>query len=125
MTSDNDSYNKPSTIHQAKGGAMQKWEYLMITGMSTVIPVGGPKSLNTAYPRCLAMGENGLQLVTDFQYYKTQGITETDAVASFIAKLGNEGWELAGVAAGVPSHRELSGNPVILQTLYFKRIKTE
>jgi len=69
------------------------------------------------------MGTNGLELVTDFQYYKKTGGKEADVVAAFIAKLGSEGWELTGVASGVPIQAGLAStqDQPVWQTLYFKR----
>ncbi len=66
------------------------------------------------------MTGSGLTLVTDFQYYKQRRISEADAVAQFIFKLGDEGWELAAI--GEPQ-RENTGLVASYQTLYFKRQK--
>ena len=40
------------------------------------------------------MSASGLELVTDFQYYKKTKIREVDAVAAYVCQLGDEGWEL-------------------------------
>lgn len=97
---------------------MSRWEYLILTGI-----LGG-QTWFTKYPRCFRLGGNGLELVTDFQYYKKAAIKEVDAVAAFIAKLGSEGWELTGVGSGVPIQAGLvsTQDQGVWQTLYFRRL---
>ena len=103
---------------------MQRWEYAIVTGIEGQGPDVGGRAWHTSYPRCFKLGVGGLELVTDFQYFKKAGTTEANVVAAFIAKLGSEGWELAGVSSGVPIQAGLSTtrDQEVWQTLYFKRL---
>lgn len=97
---------------------MQKWEYLVITGIHTSIATSGT-NWHTLYPRCYRMTVSGLEMVTDFQDFKRRGISELTAVAQFIAQLGDDGWELVGT--GYAGTSTLQNSPH--QSLYFKRPK--
>jgi len=82
---------------------MQKWEYCVIHGLSGTIMY---------HPRCDRMTNKGVEYVTDFKS-RPKGASEWDAVAQFIAQLGDEGWEMVG--AGTTSD--------IVHSIYFKRPK--
>lgn len=99
---------------------MRKWEHMVITGIFTGTNTGQGSFWTSAYPRCYYMGPSGLELVTDFQYYKKERISEADAVAGCIAQLGDEGWELVAVSA---PEKTAVGQATSYQSLYFKREK--
>lgn len=83
---------------------MQKWEYCCISGMSMVTP---------QYPAFYKFTDKGYEMVSSFDKLP-KGLTQTNAVGQFIAKLGFDGWEMVGMGA---TH---SGQN---HTLYFKRPK--
>ncbi len=85
---------------------MQKWEYLVMGDIS--LNSGRPDCRPTAY----RITNKGFEIVSDFRN-KPKGVSDADAVGQYIAKLGEEGWEMTGV-----------GNTASAwHCLYFKRLK--
>lgn len=87
---------------------MQKREYMVVQGFYGY----GNNSLDVAKPRGWRLTDAGRELVTDFKA-RPKGTTEMDAVAQFIARLGDDGWEMVG--AGTMTENS--------HCLYFKRPK--
>jgi hypothetical protein len=81
---------------------MQKWEYSRLAGMTQTFP---------EYPAYYRMTRKGNELVEDFKKLP-KGTSLQDAVAQFIAQLGEDGWEMIGAG----TVREGSSH-----CLYFKR----
>lgn len=82
---------------------MQKWEYCVVGHLW-----GFSKGLETYFPFIGYFKDNGLDETS------LKGKPEMQRVASVIAKLGNEGWEMSG--CGRTGTRGLPGH-----LLYFKR----
>ena len=87
---------------------MSQWEYCVITGISF------GAGFSTHYPHliCFTPDEDGWATT---YFDKPRGESEVDRTARTIAKLGEEGWEMVGVACDDRGR----------QTVYFKRLKPE
>lgn len=92
---------------------MQKWEYCVIEGL-------GWDEFSTfdRFSLCKLTGK-GLEVVATWETIrkslpKGSKLTSEHAAAQFIAQLGEEGWEMAGVDGGGSAH---------CHCLYFKRPK--
>ncbi len=77
---------------------MQKWEYALLRGVES--------GFHVTYPVFFRLTSRGLERVTDFRKLPEE-LTEKEAVAMFVAQLGEEGWEMVG--------------PAISGDLFFKR----
>jgi hypothetical protein len=86
---------------------MIKWEYCVLTGVSA----GDEEGFDPQSPRLYLFTRDGRELLESFEG-STAEMTVRDQVAHQIARLGNDGWELAGTGTtgGGESH-----------SLYFKR----
>lgn len=87
---------------------MPEWEYCVIRGIYNT-----SSEWRTMYPRHYLFTPNGPQLVNDFRKIE-QGLSESMSVARAIAVLGEQGWEMVGVA------NDGAGSS---HSLYFKRLK--
>jgi len=85
---------------------MQKWDYLLVGDIS--LYDRKPDSRPVVY----RITNKGFELVSDFRN-KPRGLSDADAVGQYIAKLGEDGWEMSGVG------NTSSG----WHCLYFKRPK--
>ena len=89
---------------------MQKWEYRVIAGVDHT-----KLGLINRDPCYIQLTTEGEKILMGSRDFKTQGGgNETKAMAQLIAQLGEEGWELVGVASKDRSH-----------SLYFKRPKQD
>ncbi len=82
---------------------MQKWEYCVV----------GPirSNFTGVNPIHILITESGQE---SKRIFSEKGLSEYDALAKVIAKLGNEGWDMVGCAnAGIETH-----------LLYFKRLQS-
>ena len=87
------------------GTRINRWDYLFIGRISA------DGKMKVLEPSAYRITANGFELITDFKN-RPKGISDADAMGSFIAQLGEEGWELTGVAQIDAWHN-----------LYFKRPK--
>jgi len=85
---------------------MQKWEHLIITGVFTNTITQEGTVLRTAFPRCNCMSASGLELVTDFQYYKQGKTTEGQPWRSL-----STNWEMKAGSLWQSRHRKKHGGP--------------
>jgi hypothetical protein len=84
---------------------MQKWEYCVISGVST-----RNEGLHSYYPKVIRLTTEGAEAS---RLPEEKGAQETDSLAIVIAQMGNEGWELVGCGNTSASYH----------SLYFKRPK--
>ncbi len=98
------------------GGFMQKWEYCVITGIDT------NNGFSANYPKLYFFGTRGISKTVDLSNKASsqrpegmRNVTEGGYIASIIALLGQEGWEMVG-----EGHVSLAAG-VGYQSLYFKR----
>ncbi len=83
---------------------MQKWEYCAIKGVASM-----SRDMHPNFPALWGFSVEGLKII------EMKGKDEKEQVAHAIARLGEDGWEMAGVGAdGEVSH-----------IIYFKRSKPE
>jgi hypothetical protein len=68
---------------------MQKWEYCILTGVSSDVNNG----INTNYPKLRQFTPDGIVDIERF-YNRPKGTNERTVVAQMIYKLGEEGWEM-------------------------------
>jgi hypothetical protein len=89
---------------------MPQWEYCSVRGI-----YNASNDWRTMYPRLYRFTDAGAQLTDDFKTLE-QGMSEAQAVAQAIARLGQDGWEMVGIAG--------DGNGSA-HCLYFKRARPE
>lgn len=94
------------TARRETHSAPRRWEYCAVTGF-----VRKPKGLNSSAPSAV------------IRYFpseseEVEGASEDDALARAFAKLGEEGWELAGIRQSLDL-REGDGKST--HVFYFKR----
>ena len=79
----------------------KRWEYCVLTG-----GLGGINGFDTSYPKLTYFNLNGIARVDDLGNRDSQNrpkefrdVDEADYTAATIARLGEEGWEMTGVAS--------------------------
>jgi hypothetical protein len=72
-------------------GETVAWEYVLFTGIAG--ETAG--AFKTASPRCVWLTKDGPELISDFSD-RDQNVSESDAVLSAMADLGDQGWEMVG-----------------------------
>lgn len=97
---------------------MQKWEYLVISG----VKVSSIGRFEGKYPRLTYFGLSGITQEVDLGNSEAskrpqgfQKMREGGYLAYIIAKLGSEGWEMVGTGKGEDQ------NGLGANCLYFKR----
>ena len=85
---------------------MQKWEYCVITGVS-----GGGGGFDGSYPKLNYFSKTGIVKIVDLgngaASERPEGmrkVSEGGYIASTIARLGQEGWEMVGMGVETASY---------------------
>lgn len=97
---------------------MQQWEYCVLSGVYS----GSAGEFKGKFPKLRFFGLDGISQEIDMQNSAAsqrpkgwEKVDERKYIAYMIAKLGSEGWEMVGTAAG--SSQQGNGSHCI----YFKR----
>lgn len=102
---------------------MNRWEYCVISGIKQQ-----GSGLSGQYPIMIYFGTNGIKQMVDLSNHGAsrrpkgwEKVSEQEYISAFIAKLGQQGWEM--VNAVITQYNELSEYPS--HSIYFKRLIEE